>query len=73
MWSEDFLRVSYVGKLVEDKGVEFNITLDHSHVIFKINNPKEQNIFNIDKQIISGELIIEPFTTGNIVEEWINY
>lgn len=73
MWSEDFLRVSNVGKLVEDKGVEFNITLDHSHVIFKINNPKEQNIFNIDKQIISGELTIDPFITGNVVEEWINF
>ena len=36
MWSEDFLRVSRVGKLVEDTGIEFNITLDHSHVIFKI-------------------------------------
>ena len=73
MWSEDFLRVTRVGKLVEDKGVEFNITLDHSHVIFKINNIKEQKIFNIDKQIVSGELIIDPFSKGNVVEEWINY
>ena len=73
MWSEDFLRVSRVGKLVEDKGIEFNITLDHSHVIFKINNLKEQKVFNIDKQIISGELIIDPFSEGNVVEEWINY
>ena len=73
MWSEDFLRVSRVGKLVEDKGIEFNITLDHSHVIFKINNLKEQKVFNIDKQIISAELIIDPFSEGNVVEEWINY
>ena len=29
MWSEDFPRVSNVGKLIEDKGIEFNITLDH--------------------------------------------
>ena len=47
--SEDFLRVSKVGKLVEEKGIEFNLTLDHSHVIFKIDNPKEQKIFNIRK------------------------
>ncbi len=72
MWSEDFLRVSRVGNMVEDYGAEFNITLDHSHVIFKINNPKEQKIFNIDKQILSGELILDPFTNGNVVEEWIN-
>jgi len=73
MWSEDFLRVTRVGKLVEGKGIEFNITLDHSHVIFKINNIKEQKIFNIYKQIKSRELIIDPFSEGNVVEEWINY
>ena len=68
MWSEDFLRVVEVGNLVEDKGVEFNITLDHSHVVFKINNPKEQKIYNTDKQILSGKLILDPFIKGNIVE-----
>ena len=58
MWSEDFPRVSDVVKIIEDKGVEFNITLDHSHVIFKIDNKKEQKIFNTDKKIERGELII---------------
>ena len=72
MWSEDFSRVSKVGNLVEDKGIEFNMTLDHSHVIFKINNPKEQKIFDIDKKILLGDLILDPFKTGNIVDEWIN-
>ena len=72
MWSEDFLRVSKVGKMVEQMGAEYNLTLDHSHVIFKIDNPKEQKIFNIDKQIKSGELILDPFAVGNVVESWIN-
>ncbi|MDC0227652.1 hypothetical protein OAK51_04045 [Alphaproteobacteria bacterium] len=71
MWSEDFLRVSKVGKLVEEKGIEFNLTLDHSHVIFKIDNPKEQKIFNIDQQIKNKDLILDPFVKGNVVEEWI--
>ena len=72
MWSEDFLRVSKVGKLVEDQGIEFNLTLDHSHVIFKIDNLKEQKIFNIDQQIKNKDLILDPFVKGNVVEEWIN-
>ena len=72
MWSEDFPRVSKVGKLIEDKGIDFNITLDHSHVIFKIDNPKEQKVFDIDKKIEKGELIIDPFTKGNVISEWIN-
>ena len=71
MWSEDFLRVSKVGKLVEEKGIEFNLTLDHSHVIFKIDNPKEQKIFNINQQIKNKDLILDPFVKGNVVEEWI--
>ena len=72
MWSEDFPRVSKVGKLIEDKGIDFNITLDHSHVIFKIDNPKEQKVFDIDKKIEKGELIIDPFNKGNVISEWIN-
>ena len=47
MWSEDFRRVEEVGLAVESYGVEFNITLDHSHVIFKIDNPLEQEIGGI--------------------------
>ena len=72
MWSEDFLRVSKVGKLVEEKGIEFNLTLDHSHVIFKIDNPKEQKIFNIDEQIKNKDLVLDPLVKGNVVEEWID-
>ena len=70
MWSEDFVRVSKVGRMVEARGVEFNITLDHSHVIFKMDNPCEQKIFDTDKKIASGELILDPFKPGNVISEW---
>lgn len=70
MWSEDFARVSRVGRMVEARGLEFNITLDHSHVIFKIDNPDEQKIFDTDKQIASGEIILDPFQEGNLIAEW---
>ena len=72
MWSEDFPRVARVGRMVEARGAEFNITLDHSHVVFKIDNPKEQEIFGTDRQIASGELILDPFTPGNVVGQWID-
>jgi len=71
MWSEDFTRVSAVGRMVEARGVEFNLTLDHSHVIFKIDNPDEQAIFDTDKKIASGELILDPFQKGNVIAEWV--
>ncbi len=71
MWSEDFVRVSEVGRMVEERGVEFNITLDHSHVIFKIDNPKEQIIFDTDQKIASGELVLDPYQKGNVIAEWV--
>jgi hypothetical protein len=72
MWSEDFRRVSRVGELVEARGVPFRITLDHSHVIFKIDNPREQKVFGIDEGIASGELILDPFAAGNVCAEWVD-
>lgn len=71
MWSEDFLRVDTVGNLVESMGLPFQITLDHSHIIFKIDNPIEQEIFCINDDIKKGNLILDPFTPGHICGNWI--
>lgn len=71
MWTEDFRRVMQVAELVEAKGVPFRITLDHSHVIFKIDNPEEQEVQNIRPAVESGELILDPFTDGNVCSQWI--
>ena len=72
MWSEDFRRVSKVARAVEAKGVPFNLTLDHSHVIFKIDNPQEQEVLDIRPAVESGELVLDPFKEGNVTDEWIN-
>ena len=66
MWSEDFLRVSEVGQIVESMGLPFQITLDHSHIIFKIDNPIEQKVFDINEDIKRGDLILDPFTVGHV-------
>lgn len=71
MWSEDFRRVAAVGKRIEQRGIPFRITLDHSHVIFKIDNPEEQAVFDIDNAINNGDLILDPFASGNVCSEWI--
>ena len=72
MWSEDIPLVSQLGRLVESRGLEFNITLDHSHVIFKIDNPDELSLFDLGNKIERGELVIDPFSPGNVIAEWIN-
>ena len=72
MWSEDFLRVERVADLVERRGIPFHMTLDHSHVIFKIDNPREQKVFNIRESIKNGDLVLDPFQKDNICGTWIN-
>lgn len=71
MWSEHFGRVSRVGERVEARGVKFNITLDHSHVIFKIDNPREQEVQGMRADVEAGRVILDPFVPGNVAGEWI--
>lgn len=71
MWSEDFRRVAKVGSQVEARGAEFNLTLDHSHVIFKIDNSLEQEIGDIRTDVESDRLILDPFKDGNVSRQWI--
>jgi len=71
MWNEDFRRVSKVADMVEARGATYRMTLDHSHVVFKIDNPEEQDVQNIRPAVESGELILDPFFEGNVCDEWI--
>lgn len=72
MWSENFGRVSKVGEMVERRGVKFNITLDHSHVMFKIDNPREQEVQNMRADVEAGRVVLDPFKPGNVTTEWID-
>ncbi|WP_291555466.1 xylose isomerase [Comamonas sp. SCN 65-56] len=71
MWSEDFRRVSPVARRIRDQGVPFNFVMDYSHCIFKIGNPKEQKIFDIDEDVRNGALVLDPFEKGNLADEWL--
>lgn len=71
MWSEDFRRVAKAAALVEARGIPFRMTLDHSHVIFKMNNERELKVFGLDAAIEAGELVLDPFVPGSICEQWI--
>jgi hypothetical protein len=71
MWSEHFGRVARVAALVEARGVPFRMTLDHSHVVFKIGNPDEQDVQNMRAEIESGALVLEPGREGNVAQTWI--
>ena len=72
MWSEDFRRVEVVGQGVEARGIPFTMTLDHSHVIFKIDNPEEQEISGIREAVEAGEVALDPYVPGNVCQTWID-
>jgi hypothetical protein len=70
MWSERLSRVAQVARLVEARGVKFNMTLDHSHVIFKIGNEGELPIEGL-REDLAGGLVLDPTQPGNVCAEWI--
>ena len=71
MWSEDFRRVAEVARLVEARGMPYRMTLDHSHVIFKIDHPEEQAVGDIRADVESGRLVLDPFRPGHVCGAWI--
>lgn len=71
MWSEHFGRVAQVAALVGARGLPFHMTLDHSHVIFKIDNPKEQAVQDMQADIDDGHLVLDPAQAGNVCDLWI--
>jgi hypothetical protein len=72
MWSENLSRVGRVGELVRRRGFPFYMTLDHSHVIFKIDNPVEQDIAGIRHDVEAGRLVLDPFAPGNVTQRWVD-
>lgn len=72
MWSENFGRVETVAKLVEAKGVKFNLTLDPSHIVFKMDNPEEMLFQGMHREVEAGRLELDPFKHGNICQAWID-
>jgi hypothetical protein len=72
MWSEHLGRVERVAGKVAQHGVPFGMTLDHSHVIFKMDNPEEQAVQDMRSDIESGALELDPFKRGNVCERWID-
>jgi hypothetical protein len=73
MWSEHPGRVERVAKKVRAKGVDFNMTMDHSHVIIKMDNPTEAAVQDLQKDVDSGEVILDPRLPGNVAKGWIDH
>jgi hypothetical protein len=71
MWSEHFGRIQRVAEAVERRGVKFNMTLDPSHVIFKIDNPEAQAVQGLRSDVEAGRVELDPFKPGNVIAQWL--
>jgi len=71
MWSEHYGRIQRVAEMVEARGIPYYMTLDCSHVIFKIDNPEEQKVQGMDAEIAAGKLELDPRKPDHVSGIWI--
>lgn len=69
-WSEDYRRVLKIADLVEREGVPFNLAMDYSHCIFKIENPIESHISFKGEPEATRQL--DPFYADSFADQWLN-
>jgi hypothetical protein len=70
-WSEKYQRVTPIAAAVKRRGVPFHLTVDYSHVIFKIDNPEQQAISDVREAVAAGRIVLDPFEAGNLCAEWL--
>jgi hypothetical protein len=70
-WSEKYPAVKRVVDQVRATGTTFNLTLDYSHVVFKIENPEQQDVSGVREAVERGEMILDPFEPNSLCEQWL--
>src|SRR3546814_7730137 len=58
--------------MVEARGLPWRMTLYHSHVIFQIDHPEEQEVSGIREDVEAGRLVLDPFRPGHVCGTWID-
>ena len=71
-WTEKYKRVTPIARTILSRGVAFHLTVDYSHVIFKIENPEQQDVSGIREDVEAGRIVLDPFERGNLYEEWLD-
>jgi hypothetical protein len=72
MWSEHPGRVMEVAELVQKRGVPYSMTMDHSHVIMKMDNEAEQKVQSLDEDVKNGKVLLDPSQPGAVTQQWID-
>lgn len=71
MWSERFDRVEAVANLLAQGHVKLALTLDHSHLIFKIDNPHELALSGVPAGDDGGRSVLAPRQPNTYYTQWL--
>ena len=71
MWSEDFRRVESVAALLARSNVQLRITLDPSHLMFKIGNAEELIVSGVADDVAAGRLVLDPASPRALHRLWL--
>ena len=71
MWNERFRRVDAVAELLVRRGVALRLTLDHSHLIFKIGNPQELAHSGLQHEPDGARALLAPGHATTLYEHWL--
>lgn len=71
MWTECFARVNELGEWLAQRGAPLHLTLDHSHLIFKIDNPEELAHSGLGAEPDLGRSLLHPDSPHNFYAQWL--
>jgi hypothetical protein len=72
MWSERFERIEAVANLLAQSHVDLRLTLDHSHLIFKIDNAEELALSGVDAGSDGGRSRLAPNNPQAFYTQWLS-
>ena len=71
MWSECFERVEAVAELLARSNVALRLTLDHSHLLFKLDNPEELVLSGLQEAGDGGRSLLSPNGAKPFYRQWL--
>lgn len=71
MWSEQFHRVERVAELLARRHVLLRLTLDHSHLIFKIGHPEELALSDLADEPEGARALLAPGHERTLYNQWL--
>ena len=71
MWSEQFQRIERVAELLARSNVKLRLTLDHSHLVFKIDHPEELALSGLADAPNGARALLEPGHPTTLYSHWL--